>query len=94
VKSVLINIFGGITRGDEVAKGILAVLRDSKPRVPLVIRLSGTEAEAGRKLLEGAPLVSRATMDEAAEEAVRLAGGAGAEPPRRAGDGLTGAKLQ
>ena len=73
VKSVFINIFGGITRGDEVAKGILAVLRDAKPKVPLVIRLSGTEAEAGRKLLEGAPLVSRATMDEAATEAVRLA---------------------
>ena len=72
VKSVLINIFGGITRGDEVAKGILAVLQAEKPRVPLVIRLSGTEAEAGRALLEGAPLVSRATMDEAAAEAVRL----------------------
>jgi succinyl-CoA synthetase beta subunit len=73
VKSVLINIFGGITRGDEVAKGILAVLSTHPPRVPLVIRLSGTEAAAGRKLLEGAPLVSRATMDEAAAEAVRLA---------------------
>ena len=73
VRSVLINIFGGITRGDEVAKGILAVLQTTKPRVPLVIRLSGTEAEAGRRLLEGAPLVSRATMDEAATEAVRLA---------------------
>jgi succinyl-CoA synthetase beta subunit len=75
VRSVFINIFGGITRGDEVAKGILAVLRDTKPKVPLVIRLSGTEAEAGRALLEGAPLVSRATMDEAAAEAVRLAAG-------------------
>jgi succinyl-CoA synthetase beta subunit len=73
VKSVFINIFGGITRGDEVAKGILAVFHDTKPKVPLVIRLSGTEAEAGRALLEGAPLVSRATMDEAAKEAVRLA---------------------
>ncbi|HEY8757365.1 MAG TPA: ADP-forming succinate--CoA ligase subunit beta [Candidatus Limnocylindria bacterium] len=73
VKSVFINIFGGITRGDEVAKGILAVLHDTKPKVPLVIRLSGTEAEAGRALLEGAPLVSRTTMDEAAKEAVRLA---------------------
>src|SRR5258708_6566869 len=73
VKVVFINIFGGITRGDEVAEGILAVLHDTKPKVPLVIRLSGTEAEAGRKLLEGAPLVSRATMDEAATEAVRLA---------------------
>ncbi|HUQ16344.1 MAG TPA: succinate--CoA ligase subunit beta, partial [Candidatus Saccharimonadales bacterium] len=79
VKSVFINIFGGITRGDEVAKGILAVLAETKPKVPLVIRLAGTEAAAGRALLEGAPLVSRATMDEAATEAVRLAsGGAGA----------------
>ncbi len=73
VRSVFINIFGGITRGDEVAKGILSVLDQAKPRVPLVIRLAGTEAEAGRQLLEGAPLVSRATMDEAAAEAVRLA---------------------
>ncbi len=74
VKSVFINIFGGITRGDEVAKGILAVIGAHPPRVPLVIRLAGTEAETGRKLLEGAPLVARATMDDAAEEAVRLAG--------------------
>ena len=73
VRSVFINIFGGITRGDEVARGILSVLETSKPHVPLVIRLSGTEADAGRALLEGAPLVSRATMDEAAAEAVRAA---------------------
>src|SRR5207302_4605828 len=77
VKSVLINIFGGITRGDEVAKGILDVVRSHPPRVPLVIRLSGTEAVAGRKLLEGAPLVSREPMDDAAVEAVRLARDAG-----------------
>ena len=75
VKTVLINIFGGITRGDEVAKGILSVMKQHPPEVPLVIRLSGTEAEAGRKLLEGAPLESRATMDAAAVEAVRLAKG-------------------
>ena len=75
VKSVLINIFGGITRGDEVAKGILSVIAQHPPAVPLVIRLSGTEAEAGRKLLVGAPLESRTTMDEAAKEAVRLAAG-------------------
>ncbi len=75
VKSVLINIFGGITRGDEIAKGILSVIAAHPPSVPLVIRLSGTEAEAGRKLLVGAPLESRATMDEAANEAVRLAQG-------------------
>ncbi len=84
VKSVLINIFGGITRGDEVAKGILSVIAQQPPAIPLVIRLSGTEAEAGRALLEGAPLVSRATMDDAAKEAVRLAQGvAGAQPLRK-----------
>jgi len=85
VRSVMINIFGGITRGDEVAKGILAVTLKHPPSVPLVVRLSGTEAEAGRRLLEGAALESRATMDEAAAEAVRLAGpvgAAGAQPPR------------
>ena len=75
VKSVLVNIFGGITRGDEVAKGILSVITTHPPSVPLVIRLSGTEAEAGRKLLEGAKLVSKTTMDDAAREAVRLAKG-------------------
>jgi succinyl-CoA synthetase beta subunit len=80
VRSVLINIFGGITRGDEVARGILDVLREHPPRVPLVIRLSGTEAAAGRKILEGAPLVSRETMDDAAAEAVRLAREAAAAP--------------
>ncbi len=73
VKSVFINIFGGITRGDEVAKGILAVIEEERPRVPLVIRLAGTESEAGRALLAGAQLTACATMDEAANEAVRLA---------------------
>ncbi len=73
VKSVMINIFGGITRCDEVAKGILAVIARETPRVPLVIRLAGTAAAEGRRILEGAPLVSRATMDDAAAEAVRLA---------------------
>ncbi|MDO8562355.1 MAG: ADP-forming succinate--CoA ligase subunit beta [Candidatus Limnocylindria bacterium] len=73
VKSVMINIFGGITRCDEVAKGILSVIARETPRVPLVIRLSGTAAAEGRRILEGAPLVSRATMDGAAAEAVRLA---------------------
>ena len=73
VKSVMINIFGGITRCDEVAKGILTVIATQKPRVPLVIRLAGTAAAEGRRILEGAPLISRATMDDAAAEAVRLA---------------------
>ena len=50
-------------------------LAQHPPAVPLVIRLSGTEADAGRKLLIGAPLESRETMDDAAKEAVRLAAG-------------------
>ncbi len=73
VRSVLINIFGGLTRGDEVAKGILEAIGEVRPRVPLVVRLSGTRAAEGRALLEGAPLASRATMDDAVGEAVRLA---------------------
>jgi len=80
VRSVLINIFGGITRGDEVAHGIIDVISEHPPRVPLVIRLSGTEADAGRAILEGAPLVSRETMDAAAAEAVRLARESAATP--------------
>jgi len=83
VRSVLINIFGGITRGDEVAKGILDVLAEMRPRVPLVVRLSGTRAAEGRALLEGKPLTSRATMDEAAAEAVRLAKAAPVGSARR-----------
>jgi succinyl-CoA synthetase beta subunit len=90
VRSVLINIFGGITRGDEVARGILDVIREHPPRVPLVIRLSGTEAAAGRALLDGAPLASRETMDDAAEEAVRLAAAEGRRPDRAATGGGVG----
>src|SRR2546428_639468 len=88
VRSVLINIFGGITRGDEVAKGILDVIQAHPPRVPLVVRLSGTEAEAGRKLLEKSPLESRATMDEAAAEA-----GGVPEETTEAGSGCPGKTL-
>ena len=81
VRSVLVNIFGGITRGDEVARGILAALEKlgAKVRVPLVVRLDGTMAEEGRKLLDEAPggrVVPAATMLDAAARAVELARGA------------------
>jgi succinyl-CoA synthetase beta subunit len=56
------------------------VLAEMKPRAPLVVRLSGTRASEGRALLEGKPLRSRATMDEAATEAVRLAGSPSSVP--------------
>ena len=76
VKSVLVNIFGGITRCDLVAEGILAALERMDVKIPIVVRLDGTNAEQGRKMLADAPhpmLRSSDTMLGAAEEAVRLA---------------------
>jgi succinyl-CoA synthetase beta subunit len=77
VKSIFFNIFGGITRGDEVARGILAALERMKISLPIVVRLDGTNAEEGRRILaEAAPpnLHVEPTMLEAAERAVALAG--------------------
>jgi len=79
VKSVLFNIFGGITRGDEVARGILQALDEVKPGVPMVIRLVGTNAEEGRAIIDNAHvpnLFSAATLTDAAKRAVELAKGA------------------
>jgi succinyl-CoA synthetase beta subunit len=76
VRSILFNIFGGITRGDEVARGILAALDQMKIELPIVVRLDGTNAEEGRRLLaEAAPsnLHVEPTMLEAAQRAVELA---------------------
>jgi succinyl-CoA synthetase beta subunit len=73
VKSVMFNIFGGITRGDVVANGIVKVLNAMKPDVPMVVRLAGTNAEEGRKILQEAKLPAAATLDEAAQIAVKLA---------------------
>jgi succinyl-CoA synthetase beta subunit len=79
VRSVFVNIFGGITRGDLVAQGILDALDrlGDKLQVPLVVRLDGTNAEEGRRLLASSPsekVVPAATMLEAAAKAVELAG--------------------
>lgn len=74
VRAVLINIFGGITRGDEVARGILAATDTMDIRVPLVVRLAGTRAAEGAALLQGANLASAETMQEAAAKVVALAG--------------------
>jgi succinyl-CoA synthetase beta subunit len=76
VKSVFFNIFGGITRGDEVARGILTALDRMKLDLPIVVRLDGTNAEEGRRLLqEAAPanLHVEPTMLDAAKRAVELA---------------------
>ncbi len=80
VKSIFINIFGGITRGEEVAKGIVEALGRVDLRAPIVIRLDGTNAEEGRSILKNAgipesKLVSKPTMLEAAEAAVAIAKG-------------------
>jgi succinyl-CoA synthetase beta subunit len=79
VKSIFINIFGGITRGEEVAKGIVEALSRVELRAPIVIRLDGTNAEEGRQILldAGIPeskLTSQPTMLDAARAAVALAG--------------------
>ncbi|KGA11767.1 MAG: succinyl-CoA synthetase beta subunit [actinobacterium acAcidi] len=78
VKSIFINIFGGITRGEEVAKGIVEAMGRVDLRAPIVIRLDGTNAEEGREILKNAgipesKLTSKPTMLEAAEAAVALA---------------------
>lgn len=75
VKAVLYNIFGGITRCDEVAKGILAAMEEVKPQVPMVVRLVGTNAEEGRALLANANMITANTLAEAAQKAVAAAQG-------------------
>ncbi len=78
VKAVLFNIFGGITRCDEVAKGLIAAFAEIKPTVPFVVRLDGTNDVQGRELLQQAALPNvhaAKTMDEAAEMVVALAAG-------------------
>jgi succinyl-CoA synthetase beta subunit len=77
VRSIFFNIFGGITRCDEVARGILAALDQMKIELPIVVRLDGTNAEEGRRILaDAAPpnLYVEPTMLEAAQRAVELAG--------------------
>ncbi|MCU0488846.1 MAG: ADP-forming succinate--CoA ligase subunit beta [Anaerolineales bacterium] len=75
VKAVLFNVFGGITRGDEVARGILAALEEVKTNVPMVIRLVGTNAEEGRQILANAKMITAETLAEAAQKAVAVAKG-------------------
>ena len=72
VKGVLINIFGGITRCDEVAKGVIAATESLDIRVPIVVRLAGTRAEEGAALLASSTLIPAGTMQEAAAHIVGL----------------------
>lgn len=72
VCTVLINIFGGITRCDEVARGILAAIEEVKPSVPMVVRLVGTNADEGRRLLANANMITAETLADAAEKSVAV----------------------
>jgi succinyl-CoA synthetase beta subunit len=73
VKAVLLNIFGGITRGDEVARGIVEALREVKTEVPMVARIVGTNAEEGRKILADARMLTAESLEEGARMAVEIA---------------------
>lgn len=72
VKVVLINIFGGITRCDDVARGLITAFNEIKTDIPIVIRLTGTNEKEGRAMLEGTPFHSAETMGEAIRKAVAL----------------------
>jgi succinyl-CoA synthetase beta subunit len=75
VKAVLINIFGGITRCDEVARGILQAIDTLSVRVPFVVRLVGTNEEEGRRILAEANLITATSLADAAQKAVAAAQG-------------------
>jgi succinyl-CoA synthetase beta subunit len=76
VEAILINIFGGITRGDEVAKGIIQALDEVETEIPMVVRLAGTNAEEGMAILADAEMETAVTLSDAAKKAVAVAGGA------------------
>ena len=75
VKALLINIFGGITRCDEVARGVLTALEAVGARLPMVVRLVGTNEEEGRKLLADANMLTATSLADAAQKVVAAAKG-------------------
>ncbi|MBM3285957.1 MAG: ADP-forming succinate--CoA ligase subunit beta [Candidatus Eisenbacteria bacterium] len=78
VRVILFNIFGGITRCDDVASGIVRALEATKVDLPIVVRLTGTNEERGREILKGAAgVLSLPSMEEAVQKAVALAGDSG-----------------
>ncbi len=72
VEAVMINIFGGITRCDDVARGLVTALEEIKTKVPVVIRLSGTNAREGLEIIREYGLPTVSTMSEAAQKAIEL----------------------
>jgi succinyl-CoA synthetase beta subunit len=77
VDAILVNIFGGITRGDEVAQGLIEARAEQERDVPMVVRIVGTNAAEAARLLEEARFATAATLDEAAAKAVAASGGGG-----------------
>ena len=75
VEAILVNIFGGITRGDEVAKGLIDARSRQTRDVPMVVRIVGTNAEEAARLLREANFTTAASLDEAAAKAVAAAKG-------------------
>jgi succinyl-CoA synthetase beta subunit len=73
VKAVLINIFGGITRGDEVAHGVLQAIETLNVKVPFVVRIVGTNEEEARRILAEANLITATSLADAAQKAVAAA---------------------
>jgi succinyl-CoA synthetase beta subunit len=73
VKAILFNIFGGITRTDDVANGIVAATKEFQVKVPVVIRLTGTNEQVALTILEGVGMRALSDMDEAVRQAVTLA---------------------
>jgi succinyl-CoA synthetase beta subunit len=75
VKSILINIFGGITRCDDVALGLIEAKKQLGGDVPLVVRLIGTNEDKAREILRGTALIAAATMEEGVAKAIAAAKG-------------------
>ncbi|MFQ5454506.1 MAG: succinate--CoA ligase subunit beta, partial [Candidatus Zixiibacteriota bacterium] len=74
VKAILINIFGGITRCDDVARGIVAAFKELNPEIPVVVRLTGTNEKEAKKILRSIKLPSADTLDNVVKKAIELAG--------------------
>ena len=74
VRSILINIFGGITRCDDVASGIVEAFKQLQPSVPVVVRLTGTNEKEGKRILASVKLPSADTLDNVVKKAIELAG--------------------
>ncbi len=74
VKAILINIFGGITRCDDVANGIVAAFKELNPQVPVVVRLTGTNEKEANRILKSINLPTEDTLDKVVKKAIELAG--------------------